>query len=127
MQTLLIIQRTQLYYGYCTIFLKQNREKIFCRNHKTFMCNFRAIFLWFSADFSAQFARNLRKLRAILAHFQRNFRANFAFFPCDFLQGLDSSNTIIIMTLHRSIRYADAAYCYRWNGVVCMSVCQLLW
>jgi len=52
------------------------------------MRNFRAIFRRFSADFSAQFARNLHKLRTILAHFQRNFCANFAFFPRDFLQGL---------------------------------------
>jgi len=84
-----------LYYGYCTVFLKQHREKLFVATRK----HLRATFAQFFADFSAQFARNLRKLRAIFAHFQRNFRsfsaqfsgkfcANFAFFPRDFLQGL---------------------------------------
>jgi len=89
MQTLLIIQRTRLYYGYRTVFLKQNGEKL-GGNHKTFTCNFRAIFRLFSADFSAQFACNLcnlYKLRAILAHFRTN-SAQMLHFPRDFLQGL---------------------------------------
>jgi len=76
-----------LYYGYCTVCLKQNREKLFVATTK----HLRATFAQFFADFSAQFARNLRKLRAILAHFQRNFRANsvqILHFPRDFLQGL---------------------------------------
>jgi len=70
-----------LYYGYCTVFLKQHREKLFIATKK----HLRAAFAQFFADFSAQFARNLRKLRAILAHFsaifahfQRNFQANSA-------------------------------------------------
>jgi len=89
MQTLLIIQRTQLYYGYCTVFLKQNREKLFVATTK----HLRATFGQFFADFSAQFARNFCnlcatcvqfKLRAILAHFQLNLRATCANFPFNF-------------------------------------------
>jgi len=53
--------------------------------------NFSPIFSGFFSSICAQlaqFARNLHKLRTILAHFQCNFCANFAFFPRDFLQGL---------------------------------------
>jgi len=67
-----------LYYGYRTVFLKQNRKKkLFVATTKHLRANFSQFF----ADFSAQF---VRKLRAILAHFQRNFRANSAFFPAIF-------------------------------------------
>jgi len=51
MQTLLIIQRTPLYYGYRTVFLKQNREKLFvattkhlCATFGQFFANFHRIF-----------------------------------------------------------------------------------
>ena len=68
--------------------LKKIVKKLFVATTK----HLRANFSQFCADFSAQFARNLRKLRAILSHFHRNFRANSAqilnFFPHDFLQGL---------------------------------------
>jgi len=49
------------------------------RNHKTFTRNFQAIFRPFSAQFSAEFARNLRKLRAILAQILRNFLQGLTF------------------------------------------------
>jgi len=66
MQTLLIIQRTRLYYGYHNVFLKQNREKILVATTK----HLRATFGQFFADFQRIFQLSLR---AILAHFQRNF------------------------------------------------------
>ena len=92
MQTLLIIQRTRLYYGYRTVFLKQNREKLFVTTTKHLRATFGQLFHRFSADFSAQFACNLHKLCAILAHFSAQFSfkfgANYAFFSRNFLQGL---------------------------------------
>jgi len=68
-----------LYYGYRTVFLKQNREKLFVATTKHLCATFRQFF----TDFQRIFQLNLR---AILAHFQRNFRANFAFFPVIFFR-----------------------------------------
>jgi len=62
MQTLLIIQRTRLYYGYRNVFLKQNREKILVATTK----HLRATFGQFFADFPRIFQLSLR---AILAQF----------------------------------------------------------
>jgi len=83
MQTLLIIQRTQLYYRYHTVFLKQNRGKLFVATTKTFTRNFWAIFHQFSADFSAQFVCNFSTFSVQFSH---KFCANFPFLPRDFLQ-----------------------------------------
>ena len=91
MQTLLIIQRTRLYYSYRTVFLEQNHEKCFVATTE----HLRATFGQFFADFQQIFQLNLRatcascalrKLRIILAH----FRANSAQ-PRNFLQGLISA------------------------------------
>jgi len=56
MQTLLIIQTTRLYYGYRTVFLKQNREKLFAATTK----HLRATFGQFFTDFQQIFQLNLR-------------------------------------------------------------------
>jgi len=80
MQTLLIIQITRLYYGYRTVFLKQNHVKLLVATTK----HLRATFGQFFADLQRIFQLNLRATCANYVHFQRNFRAN----PRDFLQGL---------------------------------------
>jgi len=83
MQTLLIIQRTQLYCGYHTLFIKQNRGKLFVATTK----HLRATFGQFFADFQRIFQLNLC---VILAHFQCSFRANsaqiFHFYPAIFFR-----------------------------------------
>jgi len=74
MQTLLIIQRTRLYYSYRTVFLKQNREKLFVATTK----HLRATFGQFFTDFQQIFQLNLRTTCAIcgqLAQIARNFSA----------------------------------------------------
>jgi len=76
MQTLLIIQRTRLYYGYRTVFLKQKREKLFVGTTRH-LC---AIFWQFFADFQQIFQLSLHTTCAIctqhLAQIAHNFRAN---------------------------------------------------
>jgi len=83
MQTLLIIQRTRLYYGYRTVFLKQSGEKLLVATKK----HLRTTFGHFFADLLRIFQLSLR---AILAHFQRNFYTNSAqilhFFPTIFFR-----------------------------------------
>jgi len=60
MQTLLIMQRTRLYYGYRTVFLKQNHEKVFVATTK----HLRATFGQFFADFQQIFQLNLHAICA---------------------------------------------------------------
>jgi len=62
-----------LYYGYRTLFLKQKSEKLFVAITK----HLRATIGQFLANFSAQFARNLCKLRAIFAQILHFFPAIF--------------------------------------------------
>jgi len=92
MQILLIIQKTRLYYGYRTVFLKQNRKKTFRRNHKTFTQNFWAIFRGFSADFSAQFAHIAHSFSA----FSVQFSHKFCTFPPQFSSGTDIHDTMTV-------------------------------
>jgi len=48
--------------------------------------NFSPIFSAFFSSICVQLAQFVRNLRAILAHFQHNFRANSAFFPAIFFR-----------------------------------------
>jgi len=90
MQTLLIIQRTRLHYGYRTVFLKQNREKLFVATTK----HFQAIFRGFFSSICAQIARNFNA-------FSAQFSRRFCIFPRDFLQGL--SNSYLLSDSHQSM------------------------
>ena len=73
MQTLLIIQRTRLYYGYRTVFLKQKREKLFVGTTRH-LC---AIFWQFFADFSGFFT-------SVCVQLAHNFSAILHFYPAIF-------------------------------------------
>jgi len=79
MQILLIIQRTRLYYGYHTVFLKQNREKLFVATTK----HLGATFGQFFAHFQRIFQLNLC---ATCAQFSRIFAQILHFFPAIFFR-----------------------------------------
>jgi len=64
-EILLIIQRTRLYYGYRTVFVKQNLEKLFVATTK----HLRATFGQFFDDFQRIFRINLRATCANCAQF----------------------------------------------------------
>jgi len=81
MQTLLIIQRTRLYYGYRTVFLKQNHEKLFVATTK----HLRATFGQFFADFQRIFQLNLRATCTICAQLAQ-IAHNFSAFSVQFLR-----------------------------------------
>jgi len=90
-----------LYYGYRTVFLKQNREKLFVATTKHLRSTFGQFFAGFQRIFQlnlrancAQFARNFS---AFSVQFSYEFCTNFAFFPRDFLPGLYVLNSTYVV------------------------------
>jgi len=96
-----------LYYGYRTVFLKQNREKLFVETTKHLLAifgqffsgSFSPMFSGFFSSIYAQLAQIARNFSALSAQFSRKFCANFALFSQRFSSGT-GLHTVKYVTSH---------------------------